>query len=195
MTLVNPCQHLSGPEYSEYILRTETRLLGGISYDLWARIAWQLFPYKPFPPLKDCAVAIGEQIPVCKTEKPTWETNESIKEADWTADEQKKLDMNLLAWAWWEVDYANRVVKSTHCKGTMTNKSGVCEACEKLASDSALCHAVWRVSVCTLWIVWRLTKSCRKCGNLSYQPRTSMSITSHGRSMPPRLYCIRMLTC
>jgi len=147
MALVKPCQHLSGPEYSEYVLRTETRLLGGISYDLRARITRQLFPYKPFPPLKDCAAAIGEQIPNCKTEKPTWETNENVKEADWTADEQKKLDTNLLAWARWEVDYTNRLVKSTRCKGTTTNKSGVCEACEKLASDTALRHAVRRVSL------------------------------------------------
>jgi len=88
MALVKPCQHLSGPEYSEYVLQTETRLPGGISYDLRVRITRQLFPYKPFPPLKDCAAAIGEQIPNCKTEKPTWETNENVKKADWTADER-----------------------------------------------------------------------------------------------------------
>lgn len=46
------CQHLQGPEYEEYIIRTQTRVLGGISSDFRAKTARSLFPYKPFPPIR-----------------------------------------------------------------------------------------------------------------------------------------------
>ena len=53
---VRPCQHLRGTKYDEYILRTQTRTLGGVSVEFRARVVRQLFRYKPFAPL-------GQQTP------------------------------------------------------------------------------------------------------------------------------------
>lgn len=141
-----PCQHLTGPKYTEYILRTQTRLLGGISYKLRAWITRQLFMYKPFPAVKDFACGKESQRAVVDLKSVPWEANCSLKEKDWTNDEQKKLDASLLAWARWEVDYVNGYVCLSQCERRTSNKSGICDACEKLAlSDQAFKHAIRRV--------------------------------------------------
>ncbi|KAF8835608.1 hypothetical protein BDN67DRAFT_984506 [Paxillus ammoniavirescens] len=137
-----PCQHLRGPKYMEYILRTQTRLLGGISHELRARISRQLFPYKPFPELKNSKGANSMKV---ELEEIPWETNQNLKEKSWTADEKRKLDESLLAWARWEVDYTNGFIRSAQCKHKTSNKSGICDACEELAEkDEAFKHAIRR---------------------------------------------------
>ena len=148
------CQHLRGDEYEEYILRTQTRSLGGVSPTLRARVARQLFPYKRLPVLKGEAVEgdLGaEQGQQAMPEVPD-DGNAALEESRWTQDEQQKIDQALRGWARWEVNFGRRFVKSTQCKGTTKRKSGVCKACEDLGSlDKAFKKAVYRVRACS-WL-------------------------------------------
>jgi len=158
------CQHLSGPGYNEYIQRIRTRLLGGVSTELRARAARQLFPYKRLPPLekqprtKDLDVNFIEvethadksnsipRIPECG--------NNKLNEKKWTETEKRQLDKFLLGWARWEVDYANGFVRSARCEGTTKNISGICDACEEVGRDESLKRSIRRVGwmgVLTLW--------------------------------------------
>ncbi|KAF9236407.1 hypothetical protein BU15DRAFT_76980 [Melanogaster broomeanus] len=101
----NICQQIRGNQYSEYIRRTRTRTLGGISPEFQAHAARCLFPYKPFLDLKD----VDRSMPVIRAasaEGPE-ETNENVEERKWTESEKKIFDATLRAFARWEVDYTN----------------------------------------------------------------------------------------
>ncbi|KAH7911457.1 hypothetical protein BJ138DRAFT_1126007 [Hygrophoropsis aurantiaca] len=142
------CKHLTGGQYTEYILRTQTRLLGGISYELRARFCRQLFPYKPFPKLKNTAnkdhQMFVKQEPNAENGQKR-ERNTHVKEKDWTDDEKQQLDVSLLAWARWVVNFADGFVQSARCEGKTANKDKVCNKCKELAaSDEAFKHAVRR---------------------------------------------------
>lgn len=75
--------------------------------------------------------------------------NIECEERKWTLKEQLALDHALACWARWTVDFGRRTVKSTKCEGTMMDKSGVCDACRKLAKkDAGFKKAIARVRVC-----------------------------------------------
>ncbi|KAI0688076.1 hypothetical protein C8T65DRAFT_746794 [Cerioporus squamosus] len=107
---LKPCQHLTGKEYEEYILRTHTRSIGGVSPSLRGRISRQLFPYKKLPPLKE--------------ERDDEEKGEANIKGEMPDSDE--------AWARWSVDYKRRSVRSTRCEGTTSNKDGVCDVCQDL---------------------------------------------------------------
>ena len=104
------CKHLSGPDYDEYILRIQTRTLGGILMELWAAAIYNLFPYKNLPLPKD-ALLKTDRCALIWTSKPhlrasgskvsqipsDW--NVEQKERVWTDAEKKKLDKFLTGWA------------------------------------------------------------------------------------------------
>ncbi|KAI0676072.1 hypothetical protein C8Q78DRAFT_1007946 [Trametes maxima] len=136
-----PCQHLQGEEYSEYILCTQTRSLGGISRRWRARVTRQIFPYKPFPPL---ASAVGSSSGDVLDHSCPAGGNLECEETKWTSMEQLKLDEALSGWARWIVNYGRRYVKLTHCEGTTRNASGVCDACGALEKDLGLRRSVLR---------------------------------------------------
>lgn len=140
-----PCQHLHGEIYTEYVLRTQTRTLGGISPTWRGRTARQLFQYKPFLPLH------GEPVtePANAHPEAPEDGNIECEERKWTLKEQLALDHALACWARWTVDFGRRTVKSTKCEGTTMDKSGVCDACRKLAKkDAGFKKAIARVRVC-----------------------------------------------
>ncbi|EIW56114.1 uncharacterized protein TRAVEDRAFT_50602 [Trametes versicolor FP-101664 SS1] len=132
-----PCQHLRDGVYTEYVLRTQTRSLGGISPSWRGRIARQLFRYKPFPPLRSeqgPEAASGSTAP--RPSVPS-DGNAECEEKKWTLREQLDLDHALGGWARWTVDYGRQLVKSTRCEGTTMNESGVCDACQTLGEKDA----------------------------------------------------------
>ncbi|KAJ6596163.1 hypothetical protein DFH09DRAFT_1407086 [Mycena vulgaris] len=108
------CRNLSGEEYNEYIERTETRTMGGISKKLRARIVRQIFMYKKLRALG----AGGENVALRKQE--------------------------LKDYARWEVNYIKKTVRSTRCEGLTSNANRICDACDKLARDRSLRHAINR---------------------------------------------------
>lgn len=149
--IVGPCQHLRGSLFQEYILRTQTRTLGGISPTFRGRAVRCLFPYKPFPPLKvaedDDAEDMLRPLPVSTVLEMPEDGNKVIEEKGWTQSEQGRLDEMLKAYARWEVDYAHRFIKAKACTGVTSNRSGVCDACEDLAeNDKAFKKGMYRVS-------------------------------------------------
>ncbi|KAH9947491.1 hypothetical protein B0H21DRAFT_691827, partial [Amylocystis lapponica] len=131
-----PCQNLHGGDYREYVLRTQTRMLGGISLKFRAAAARQLFPYKLLPVRK----SESDKPHGVKIEIPP-DGNKKIKEEDWTENEKHALDHTLRAWARWIVDYTNQSVRSTHCMGTTTNTSRICDACEGKNQEAGLPEA------------------------------------------------------
>ncbi|KII93766.1 hypothetical protein PLICRDRAFT_674207 [Plicaturopsis crispa FD-325 SS-3] len=136
-----PCVHLQGPQYLEYILRTQTRTLGGVSFAHRARIVrYRLFPYK-FPPEGSESKESSKVGHGIKVEVPA-DGNRHTSEPMWTAAERRRHDDEFKAWAVWEVDFAGQFVRASRCTGVTTNESGVCDECMKVAGNESLKHAI-----------------------------------------------------
>ncbi|KAJ7746788.1 hypothetical protein DFH07DRAFT_1038081 [Mycena maculata] len=131
------CRHLSGEDYTEYIERTETRTMGGISVQLRGRIARQIFMYKKLK-LAPEKKARRKEIEVVIPE----DGNECISSSDWTDAEHVRLYEELKGYARWEVNYNKKTVRSARCEGLTSNADGICDACQKIAADESLRHAV-----------------------------------------------------
>jgi hypothetical protein len=151
------CKHLNGPEYHEYIMRIQTRELGGVSPMLRGRAARQLFPYKNLPPLKEMQAKLGTDFIEVEEVKATAPQilevmnvpktgNAEQKQQHWTASELKKYDEFLLGWARWVTDRINGFVRSARCERTTRNSKGICDACLGIAEDESFKRAVRRVS-------------------------------------------------
>ncbi|KAF7318669.1 ULP-PROTEASE domain-containing protein [Mycena chlorophos] len=134
------CQHLSGSTYTEYIERTETRLMGGISPTLLGRVARQTFPYKKFVPLKSESSSGGGNSEEVIAVPP--DGNASVPSSDWTSAEHLKLESELKGYARWTVNYARGFVAATQCEGLTSNQDGVCDECRRVANDESFKHAV-----------------------------------------------------
>ncbi|KAJ7893124.1 hypothetical protein B0H14DRAFT_3675785 [Mycena olivaceomarginata] len=143
------CLGLTGGKYTEYIDRTETRSMGGVSVELRTRLVRQLFPYKEFPALKSKDTA--SSIRPVRTSVPA-NGNDCIPSAEWTRAEHQKADKALGGFARWEVDFGKKTVRSTRCEGLTTNDDNICDACAKTGKDESLVHAINRVipSVCPI---------------------------------------------
>lgn len=149
------CRHLHGDSFKEYILRTQTRTLGGISLEFRARAIRQLFPYKPFASLsthkatvtdsESDAESADDKI-VVKHEVPS-NGNKKTKQTQWTAAELRVHDEHMMAYAQWEVDYAGKFVLSRRCERTTQNGSSVCDECALISKNTSFKEAVRRVSV------------------------------------------------
>ncbi|KAG6908109.1 hypothetical protein DXG01_006147 [Tephrocybe rancida] len=134
------CRNLTGKEHKEYVLRSRTRRLGGISPAFRARSARQIFPYKPFPAMKADSVPVSTGPPV-KHETPDW-GNKKVEGLLWTSEEKLKLESTLRAWARWEVDTVANLVRSAHCKRMTNNKNEICDACASVKNDPSFKRAV-----------------------------------------------------
>ncbi|KAJ7601957.1 hypothetical protein DFH06DRAFT_1399828, partial [Mycena polygramma] len=137
------CVHLSGGKYTEYIERTETRTMGGVSPTLRGRIARQIFLHKRFAALKS---GTGDQQKLRKqleSEVPS-DGNKYIESADWTEAEQVQLHEALKGYARWEVNYVRKFVRSTDCRRLTLNADGICDACQRLARDDSFTRSVRR---------------------------------------------------
>lgn len=153
-----PCRHLRGKGYEEYILRSQTRSFGGVSFELRGRISRQLFPYKPFPVLKrrqrtskDSTHEVGAWQPssddVASVFLATPEDgNNLVTVALWTGSEKKKMEEVLRAWSRWEVNFSQGYVKSRQCQGMTINHNEICDACQKTAEDRSFKKAILKVS-------------------------------------------------
>ena len=167
-----PCKHLRGKEYDEYIQRIQTRSLGGISPTIRGQVSRQLFPYKPFPPLKN---DLGQ--PANHSDNPEMnhapvvpgtpesmvipnDGNEEIEHRHWTKSEVKKHDQALMGWARWITDRMNGFIRSTCCECVTSNKDGVCDACKAIAKDESFQRSVRRVSEHNCCVIWS-SGSCR----------------------------------
>ncbi|KAF8169334.1 hypothetical protein K438DRAFT_1774346 [Mycena galopus ATCC 62051] len=143
--LERPCLHLRGDEYHEYILRTQTRSLGGVSLVLRARATRQLTPWKKHPDTagvrktKDSRGVFA--MPISGTDIPEG-CNEHIEYQNWTAKEKKMLDEVLGAWARWEVNYTDAFIRSPSCCGKTTNTNLICDACLNVTHDESFKRAV-----------------------------------------------------
>lgn len=151
------CQQLRGDEYMEYILRTLTRSLGGVSPVRRACIIRDLFPYKPFPPV-DKAPSLSQDngdhqigrkhidkaLVRMKYEVPV-DGNKHVETSKWTPTELAKHDGGLRGWARWEVDYGAKVVRSTKCEKMTTDKGGICSQCLAVAKDESFKSDVRKV--------------------------------------------------
>ncbi|KAJ6503931.1 hypothetical protein C8R45DRAFT_924266 [Mycena sanguinolenta] len=99
------CLGLMGGKYTEYIDRTETRSMGGVSVELRARLVRQLFRYKEFPALKSEDTV--SSIRPSQTSVPA-NANDRIPSAEWTHAEHQKADKVLRGFARWEVDFGKK---------------------------------------------------------------------------------------
>lgn len=156
------CVHLRGGVYAEYISRTQTRSLGGVSPKLRGRITRQVFPYKPFAPLNNSAGQHPQSrratpaSPMTTSDLPD-ESNIECEEKKWTDRERNLLDDTLKGWARWSVDFGRGFVRSARCEGTTTNKTSICDACEHLASkDAGLKKSLSRVGAFLLRLPYAL---------------------------------------
>ncbi|KAJ7147344.1 hypothetical protein C8R46DRAFT_1359850 [Mycena filopes] len=140
VTESRPCRHLSGGQYVEYIERTKTRSLGGVSASLRARIIRQTLLYKKFALLKG-APQTSQSAREIEVSVPA-DGNDCLASPDWTPDEHKKVDSTLTAFARWEVDPRAMTVRATRCEMLTRNDDQICDACTKVAKDDSLMHAV-----------------------------------------------------
>ncbi len=173
VNIKRPCKHLHGNEYDEYIQCIQTRSLGGISPTIRGQVSRQLFPYKPFSPLKN---DLGQ--PANHSDDPEMNHapviphtpelmvipnngNEEIEHRHWTKSEVKKHDQALMGWARWITDRMNGFIRSTCCEGVTSNKDGVCDACKAIAKDESFQRSVRRVSGRNCCVIWN-SGSCRR---------------------------------
>lgn len=152
------CCQLSGEKYKNYIERTRTRSLGGVSLKLRGRIIRQLFPYKPFPTLKagdedtEAEVELGQEqntsssIVQVKMEVPE-DGNKLVLSTEWTDEEKRKHDEKMYGWARWEVDIGLGVIRSTKCSKLTTNPDGICAECRAVSNDESLKSDIRKVIV------------------------------------------------
>jgi hypothetical protein len=148
------CQQLCGEEYNEYVLRTMTRSLGGVSARKRAQIIRDLFPYKSFLRINTALIdekegwsegdVESEDDVQVKCEVPEY-GNKHVSSTKWTETELKRHDEALRGWARWEVDYGAKVVRSTKCQGTTTNKGGICRECVAVSKDESFKAEVRKV--------------------------------------------------
>ena len=140
------CKGICGKEIEEYVTTTQTRSLGGVSMDLRGQVKRDLFPYKPFPAIKE-RVHGAAYLEDCHVKRAAdlKSSNESVPEESWTNDEKRIFDLTLKGFARWEVDTGRRAVRATKCEGTTHNANGVCNACQGIESDAAFKKAVYRV--------------------------------------------------
>lgn len=155
---VNVCIHLNGPEYQKYIDLTCTRDFGGISPQLLARVARQLFPYKRLGELRQSVqrgpLELG--IPLIKNPDNVPEDGNDRKSmTEWTSAERLKVDLILHSWARSEVDYINGFIKSRHCEGTTISRDKICPPCQEIASDQSFKRSVRRF-VCHSLRIYKL---------------------------------------
>jgi hypothetical protein len=156
------CRHLHGEPYIEYISRTQTRSLGGVSLIQRSRIIRQLFPYKPFPCQKPITgenkeaknwsgdeevELITADVVEVKHEVPS-DGNKQVKSTKWTKGELVKHDNIMRGWARWEVDVGAKVVRSTKCARRTTKKDGVCKECRALSNDESFKSDLRKVIQC-----------------------------------------------
>ncbi|KAJ6543068.1 hypothetical protein B0H19DRAFT_1268241 [Mycena capillaripes] len=140
-----PCIGLRGDEYREYILRTHTRSLGGVSLVLRARAIRQLTPWNNHPETtgvretKDSRMVYAT--PVSRKIIPEGCPDE-VEYRRWTSNEKKMLDEVLGAWARWVVNYVDGFVCSSTCQGRTTNANSICDACLDVAQDESFKRAV-----------------------------------------------------
>ncbi|KAJ6494482.1 hypothetical protein C8R45DRAFT_1095403 [Mycena sanguinolenta] len=130
------CIHLSGVKYIEYIARTETRSMGGVSPSLRARIMRQILLYKKFGPLKAAVRTVEFEGSI-----PT-DGNDRLPSPEWTPSEHRKVDDALGGFARWMVDFGKQTVRSARCGGLTTNHDEICDACAKIAKDQSLIHSM-----------------------------------------------------
>ncbi|KZV89093.1 hypothetical protein EXIGLDRAFT_696165 [Exidia glandulosa HHB12029] len=134
---VEICQHLSGPEWEEYVLRTRTRNFGGIGPTQRIVFTRQLFHYKAFPATKALPTTIpSETIPEGG--------NAATAERDFTETELRTLDDYCEAHARRIVDIPRKFVKAAGCSGIATGPSGLSNECAKLLKDDGLRRSVNR---------------------------------------------------
>lgn len=164
----------------EYILRTETRTLGGVSPHFRARLIRQVFYYKNLALLKG-----SEPVKVSTTadEKPIPEDgNNRPGGRDWTTTEQKKIDELMRKWARWEVNFVHRYISSTQCEGMTSNVDKICNECSRVGDDEALKRSIRRVS--GLYDVGhRLTHCGRRMRKQSCRWRSNTRFTGPVRNM------------
>ncbi|KDR69617.1 hypothetical protein GALMADRAFT_917205 [Galerina marginata CBS 339.88] len=148
-----PCKHLAGSDYKEYIQLITTREFGGISPEFVARVARQLFPYKPFEPLKETdknhkprhSQPIDLKIPLLtETQHPPPDGNTEVKRPLWTGAEYRQLEGVMNNWRRWIVDYDNRYIKSSRCTETTTNTDEICDNCTEVSKDESLKRSIRR---------------------------------------------------
>jgi hypothetical protein len=131
--------------------------LGGVSSRKRAQVIREIFPYKPFPHIgptpndaDNTTWSAGEESDMedenvkIKCEVPE-DGNKHLKSLMWTEVELMKHDESLKAWARWEVDYGAKVVRSTKCQGTTTERSGVCTECQVVSHDESFKSEVRKV--------------------------------------------------
>lgn len=140
------CVHLTGEKYKPYIQLIRTRRFGGVSPELMARVSRQLFPYKPFPPLKEsdrkpAKVILNIRVP----EKIPADGNSNINMSQWTSKECIEMERIMQIHSRWTVDYANDYVKSTSCEETTTNTDSICDECKSVAKDESFLRSIRRV--------------------------------------------------
>ncbi|KAJ7212037.1 hypothetical protein GGX14DRAFT_393664 [Mycena pura] len=124
------------PTYTAHLVTAgiyRSNPLGGISPTLRARISQQILFYKALGGkvrTPDSDARIARSIPA--------NGNDCISSSDWTVAEHKKFDEALQGYARWEVNLANKVVRSTRCEGLTTNPNGIYNPCTKLSKDESL---------------------------------------------------------
>ncbi|KIJ63902.1 hypothetical protein HYDPIDRAFT_29247 [Hydnomerulius pinastri MD-312] len=72
------------------------------------------------------------------------ETNEDTEERKWTEEEKRAFDAMLRAFARWEVDYANGVIRAVRCEGRTEDPEGICRACRAVMDDESFKRSVRR---------------------------------------------------
>jgi hypothetical protein len=88
-------------------------------------------------------------IPVAKTLNMT---NKETEERRWTEDEKRVFDVTLRAFARWEVDYANLMIRAVRCEGRTEDPEQICKMCRAVIADESFKRAVRRVCVSILLV-------------------------------------------
>jgi hypothetical protein len=178
-----PCTHLSGGKYNEYIERTETRSLGGVSVVLRSRVIRQVLPYKPFEPSSTVEAEAAALKRDVQASVPS-DGNDTVSSTAWTAAEHAKVDAALRGFARWEVLFGQKLVRSTHCDRLTTNVEGICDACKKVAKDESLLAAINRVIFFVSLPELILTKCTEKSGGQSTSGNSARSSHSPREVLP-----------
>ncbi|KAF9245412.1 hypothetical protein BU15DRAFT_41271 [Melanogaster broomeanus] len=89
-------------------------------------------------------VSTSQSMPMIRAAEGPEESNENIEERKWTEPEKRIFDATLRAFARWEVDYTNEMVRAVRCEGRTEDPERICKACRAVMDDESFKRSVRR---------------------------------------------------
>ena len=147
------CVGLRTKPYQVYTSQVAPSRQGGLGANAWVFIAWELFPYKDWPPLKDEKADTGdeEEQGTSSDEEPdasfgTGQINTNPHRRQFILQEKQRLESYLDSLGLWVIKPANGAVFSTQCEQRTQAPGQVCHRCQALQGHEGLKRALCKAA-------------------------------------------------